>query len=181
MQKWAIQSLPPLVGLSTGCWLRWLRKWRRLLWDVFSRYLNLELGGCWLWVLYVQLIDSTIHLIQFHPLRDKSVFLISPFPPQTDRQMDVLYTIKLTNKATLEIEFLHQSVNPYVTPTANENLTKIYDTISQAYRRQKSSDDFHRELEGLKKLLGESRKATGLETVCFKVKKDRVGELREGK
>jgi hypothetical protein len=34
-------------------------------------------------------------------------------------------------------------------------------------------------LEGLKKLLGESRKATGLETVCFKVKKDRVGELRE--
>jgi exocyst complex component 2 len=85
------------------------------------------------------------------------------------------------SQATLEIEFLHQSVNPYVTPTANDTLSKIYDTISQAYRRQKSSDDFHRELEGLKKLLGESRKATGLETVCFKVKKDRVGELREGK
>ena len=85
------------------------------------------------------------------------------------------------SQATLEIEFLHQSLNPYVTPTANDTLSKIYDTISQAYRRQKSSDDFHRELEGLKKLLGESRKATGLETVCFKVKKDRVGELREGK
>jgi len=91
-------------------------------------------------------------------------------------------TNKLTNKATLEIEFLHQSVNPYVTPTANENLTKIYDTISQSYRRQKSSDDFHRELEGLKKLLGESRKSTGLETLCFKGKKeDRVNQLREGK
>jgi exocyst complex component 2 len=85
-------------------------------------------------------------------------------------------------KATLEIEFFHQSVNPYVTPAANDTLSKIYDTISQAYRRQKSSDDFHRELEGLKKLLGESRKATGLETICFKSKKeDRVRELREAK
>jgi exocyst complex component 2 len=91
-------------------------------------------------------------------------------------------TYELTRKATLEIEFLHQSLNPYVTPAANENLTKIYDTISQSYRRQKSSDDFHRELEGLKKLLGESRKSTGLETLCFKGKKeDRVNQLREGK
>jgi exocyst complex component 2 len=47
-------------------------------------------------------------------------------------------------------------------------LSKIYDTISAAYRRQKSTDDFHRELESLRKLLGDSRKATGLETLCFK-------------
>lgn len=73
--------------------------------------------------------------------------------------------------ATLEIEFLHQSVNQYVTPQANETLSRIYDTISQAYRRQKSSDDFHRELDGLKKLLSDSRRATGLETLCFKPKK----------
>ncbi|KAK4688269.1 exocyst complex component 2, partial [Tremellales sp. Uapishka_1] len=76
--------------------------------------------------------------------------------------------------ATLEIEFLHQSVNPHVTALANDTLSKIYDTISQAYRRQQSSEDFHRELDGLKKLLTDSRKATGVETLCFKVKKDRV-------
>lgn len=82
--------------------------------------------------------------------------------------------------ATLEIEFLHQSVNQYVTPQANETLSRIYDTISQAYRRQKSSDDFHRELDGLKKLLSDSRRATGLETLCFKPKRveKREGERR---
>ncbi|ORY35859.1 exocyst complex component Sec5-domain-containing protein [Naematelia encephala] len=74
--------------------------------------------------------------------------------------------------ATLEIEFLHQSVNQYVTPEANDILSKIYDTISQAYRRQKSSDDFQRELEGLKKLLSDSRRATGMETLCFKLRKE---------
>ena len=75
-------------------------------------------------------------------------------------------------QATLEIEFLHQSVNQYVTPQANDTLSKIYDTISQAYRRQKSSDDFHRELDSLKKLLSDSRRATGMETLCFKPKKE---------
>ncbi|WVR08462.1 hypothetical protein IAU60_005517 [Kwoniella sp. DSM 27419] len=70
--------------------------------------------------------------------------------------------------ATLEIEFLHQSVNAHVSSEANETLSKIYDTISQAYRRQKSTDDFNRELDGLRKLLSSSRKATGMETLCFR-------------
>ncbi|WVW81078.1 hypothetical protein I302_103069 [Kwoniella bestiolae CBS 10118] len=70
--------------------------------------------------------------------------------------------------ATLEIEFLHQSVNNFVSPQSNETLSKIYDTISQAYRRQKTNDDFNRELEGLKKLLNSSRKNTGMETLCFR-------------
>ncbi|KAK8850389.1 hypothetical protein IAR55_004307 [Kwoniella newhampshirensis] len=81
--------------------------------------------------------------------------------------------------ATLEIEFLHQSVNPYVTPQANDTLSKIYDTISQAYRRQKSSEDFNRELDGLRKLLSASRKATGMETLCFRPMKEGNKE-REG-
>ncbi|KAK6906719.1 hypothetical protein I203_100706 [Kwoniella mangroviensis CBS 8507] len=70
--------------------------------------------------------------------------------------------------ATLEIEFLHQSVNNFVSPQSNDTLSKIYDTISQAYRRQKTNDDFNRELEGLKKLLNTSRKNTGMETLCFR-------------
>jgi len=75
-------------------------------------------------------------------------------------------------KATLEIEFFHQSVNAYISPEANDVLSQIYDTISAAYRRQKSNDDFHRELEGLRKLLSDSRKATGMETLCFKLSKE---------
>ncbi|ORX41152.1 exocyst complex component Sec5-domain-containing protein [Kockovaella imperatae] len=70
--------------------------------------------------------------------------------------------------ATLEIEYFHQSVGQYITSEANDTLSKIYDTISANYRRQKSTDDFHRELESLRKLLGDSRKATGMETLCFK-------------
>jgi exocyst complex component 2 len=64
-------------------------------------------------------------------------------------------------------------VNPYVTPKANDTLSKIYDTISQAYKRQKNTDDFQRELEGLRKLLSDSRKATGMETLCFKGAKEK--------
>ena len=71
-------------------------------------------------------------------------------------------------QATLEIEYFHQSIGQYITPQANDTLSKIYDTISANYRRQKSTDDFHRELESLRKLLGDSRKATGMETLCFK-------------
>jgi exocyst complex component 2 len=80
-------------------------------------------------------------------------------------------------QATLEIEFLHQSVNQYVTPQANDTLSKIYDTISAAYRRQQNPEEFQRELHSLRKLLSESRKATGMETLCFKVRKE---ERREG-
>ncbi|KAK1922962.1 exocyst complex component Sec5-domain-containing protein [Papiliotrema laurentii] len=74
--------------------------------------------------------------------------------------------------ATLEIEFFHQSVNAYITPQADAILSQIYDTISAAYRRQKSTDDFHRELDSLRKLLSDSRKATGMETLCFKLSKE---------
>ena len=59
-------------------------------------------------------------------------------------------------------------MNAFVTPKANETFSKIYETISQAYRRQKSSEDFHKELDSLKKLLSDSRRATGMETLCFK-------------
>ena len=60
----------------------------------------------------------------------------------------------------------------YITAEAADTLTKCYDTISSAYRRQQSSDDFHKELESLRKLLGDSRKATGVETLCFKPPKE---------
>lgn len=79
---------------------------------------------------------------------------------------------KTNGQATLEIEFFHQSVTAFISPEANDTLSQIYDTISAAYRRQKSSDDFHRELEGLRKLLSDSRKATGMETLCFKLSKE---------
>ena len=71
-----------------------------------------------------------------------------------------------------------------MTTSANDTLSRIYDTISQAYKRQASTDDFQKELEGLRKLLSDSRRATGMETLCFKPQKDRrrerEREVKEG-
>lgn len=35
-------------------------------------------------------LDSDTRLIEFHPLRDNSVLLIIPFPPQTDRWLSCI-------------------------------------------------------------------------------------------
>ncbi|RXK41720.1 hypothetical protein M231_00955 [Tremella mesenterica] len=88
--------------------------------------------------------------------------------------------------ATLEFEYFHQSIGTYVTPAANESLNKVYEVISQSYRRQKSQDEFQHELDSLRKVLHDAHKATGAETLCFKPKKargqnDRSEKPREGK
>lgn len=38
-------------------------------------------------------------------------------------------------QATLEIEFMHQTLSQHVTPTADRTLQSIYHTISQSYTR----------------------------------------------
>ncbi|EIW69869.1 hypothetical protein TREMEDRAFT_29687 [Tremella mesenterica DSM 1558] len=88
--------------------------------------------------------------------------------------------------ATLEFEYFHQSIGTYVTPAANESLNKVYEVISQSYRRQKSQDEFQHELDSLRKVLHDAHKATGAGTLCFKPKKargqnDRGEKSREGK
>lgn len=57
-------------------------------------------------------------------------------------------------QATLEIEFLHQTVGQHVSPVADEKLQQIYKTISQSYYKKpdRDADELTRELDQLKKM-----------------------------
>ncbi|KAI8393547.1 exocyst complex component Sec5-domain-containing protein [Radiomyces spectabilis] len=77
-------------------------------------------------------------------------------------------------QATLEIEFMHQTLSQYVTSTASETLQLIYQTIEQAYDPQRQhSGNLQSELNHVKELLVFSRKSTVLQFLCFKQNKDR--------
>ena len=86
-------------------------------------------------------------------------------------------------QATLEIEFLHQTLSLHVSPEADVKLQDIYKTISQAYYRRPSSDgaaELQHELQELKRTLVLSRKcvecaptvlrrrSTTLSYLCFR-------------
>ncbi|KAG1118304.1 hypothetical protein G6F42_013231 [Rhizopus arrhizus] len=77
-------------------------------------------------------------------------------------------------QATLEIEFMHQTLSQYVTPTASDTLQSIYQTIEQAYDpQQQQSSNLQSELSHVKELLVFSRKSTVVQFLCFKQNKDR--------
>ncbi|KAI8641657.1 exocyst complex component Sec5-domain-containing protein [Parasitella parasitica] len=77
-------------------------------------------------------------------------------------------------QATLEIEFMHQTLSQYVTPTASDTLQSIYQTIEQAYDpQQQQSSNLQSELGHVKELLVFSRKSTVVQFLCFKQNKDR--------
>jgi exocyst complex component 2 len=77
-------------------------------------------------------------------------------------------------QATLEIEFLHQTLSQYVTPKSEATLKQIYETISRKYVRGSGAagtaeaEALQRELESVKRTLVSSRKATALEFLCFR-------------
>lgn len=74
------------------------------------------------------------------------------------------------NQATLEIEFMHQTLSQHVTPLADSTLQSIYKTISQSYYRKpspNSAGELQQELEGLKRTLVASRRATALQVCLF--------------
>ncbi|KAI9248099.1 exocyst complex component Sec5-domain-containing protein [Sporodiniella umbellata] len=61
-------------------------------------------------------------------------------------------------QATLEIEFMHQTLSQYVTPDASATLQNIYQTIERAYDpEQQSSENIKLELGNVKELLVFSR------------------------
>ncbi|KAI8356677.1 exocyst complex component Sec5-domain-containing protein [Blakeslea trispora] len=79
-------------------------------------------------------------------------------------------------QATLEIEFMHQTLSQYVTPAASDTLQSIYQTIEQAYDPQQQSQQsshLQSELSHVKELLVFSRKSTVVQFLCFKQTKDR--------
>lgn len=81
-------------------------------------------------------------------------------------------------QATLEMEFLHQTLNVHVSKTADLTLKEIYKIISQAYRPQTGADgsngELQRELEQLKLTLTQARRATALQFLCFREKRPSV-------
>ncbi|KDQ60180.1 hypothetical protein JAAARDRAFT_205190 [Jaapia argillacea MUCL 33604] len=76
-------------------------------------------------------------------------------------------------RATLEIEFFHQMMARYVTPAAAKTLAEIYSKISQAYARRPGDENLQANLDGVKKTLADTRKATGIEFLCFRQTKER--------
>ncbi|ORZ16960.1 exocyst complex component Sec5-domain-containing protein [Absidia repens] len=82
-------------------------------------------------------------------------------------------------QATLEIEFMHQTLSQYVTPAASDTLQLIYQTIEQAYdQQQQHSGNLQSELSHVKELLVYSRKSTVVQFLCFKPNKERGGNRK---
>ena len=73
-------------------------------------------------------------------------------------------------QATLEIEFLHQTLTNFISPKAEGLLKQVYETISHKYRRvdAREKEQLNSELERVKQILVASRKATALEFLCFR-------------
>ncbi len=85
-------------------------------------------------------------------------------------------------QATLEIEFMHQTVVQYVDDLASRTLTEIYTTISNAYASHKAAngggrggadEGLQQELGGVKQTLLETRRITAIQFKCFRKAKDR--------
>ncbi|KAH9849599.1 exocyst complex component Sec5-domain-containing protein [Lenzites betulinus] len=76
-------------------------------------------------------------------------------------------------RATLEIEFMHQTLSRYVTPPADQTLSELYTKISQAYAKRPGDENLQAHLDGVKKTLADARRATGIEFLCFRQTKDR--------
>lgn len=72
-------------------------------------------------------------------------------------------------QATLEIEFMHQALYQYVTPKAAGQLNEIYQKISDSYSHRSGDENLQEALAEVKKTLGDTRKATGIEFLCFRV------------
>ncbi|KAF9266066.1 hypothetical protein L218DRAFT_956455 [Marasmius fiardii PR-910] len=71
-------------------------------------------------------------------------------------------------RATLEIEFMHQTLGKYVTSSAAKTLSDLYTKISQAYARRPGDENLQSHLDGVKKTLADTRRATGIEFLCFR-------------
>ncbi|KAJ6571717.1 exocyst complex component Sec5-domain-containing protein [Mycena capillaripes] len=74
-------------------------------------------------------------------------------------------------RATLEIEFMHQTLGRYVSAAAAKQLSELYTNISKAYAKRPGDEGLQGSLDGVKKTLSETRRATGIEFLCFRATK----------
>lgn len=92
----------------------------------------------------------------------------------TSRLCCTVQRLTTSTQATLEIEFMHQTLAPFVTPEADATMQEIYKKISTAYERasgSEGSNDLQEELEALKRTLQMSRRSTALTFLCFRLPK----------
>ncbi|KAF9652669.1 hypothetical protein BDM02DRAFT_3153533 [Thelephora ganbajun] len=81
-------------------------------------------------------------------------------------------------RATLEIEFMHQTLSRHVSPMADKTFTELYNKISQAYQRRPGDSNLQGSLDVVKKTLADTRRATGIEFLCFRQTKDRLAKTQ---
>ena len=68
---------------------------------------------------------------------------------------------------------MHQTLSRYVTPSAAKTLADLYNKISQAYVHRPGDENLQTHLDGVKKILAETRRATGIEFLCFRQTKSK--------
>ena len=68
---------------------------------------------------------------------------------------------------------MHQTLSRHVGPKADKTLTELYNKISQAYQRRPGDSNLQGSLDVVKKTLADTRRATGIEFLCFRQTKDR--------
>jgi exocyst complex component 2 len=71
---------------------------------------------------------------------------------------------------------MHQTLSRHVSPTADKTFTELYNKISQAYQRRPGDSNLQGSLDVVKKTLAETRRATGIEFLCFRQTKDRLAK-----
>jgi len=74
---------------------------------------------------------------------------------------------------------MHQTLSRHVGPTADKTLTELYNKISQAYQRRPGDSNLQGSLDVVKKTLADTRRATGIEFLCFRQTKDRSAKAAE--
>ena len=73
---------------------------------------------------------------------------------------------------------MHQTLSRHVGPTADKTLTELYNKISQAYQRRPGDSNLQGSLDVVKKTLANTRRATGIEFLCFRQTKDRSNKTQ---
>ncbi|KAI0030356.1 exocyst complex component Sec5-domain-containing protein [Vararia minispora EC-137] len=84
--------------------------------------------------------------------------------------------------ATLEIEFMHQTLGQqYISAVAEETLKAVYTEISKSYKKPGPGEEngLQEQLNGVRKTLMEKKRATGLEFLCFRPNKTEAEREKE--
>lgn len=63
-----------------------------------------------------------------------------------------------------------------MSPPAAKTLAELYNKVSQAYARRPGDESLQGSFDSVKRTLGESRRATGIEFMCFRAPKERSGK-----